>query len=64
MGEHKFCKFCKRWMDVSDESYAQNPYCARCYHDRLRITSKEAPLLAWKRDGDYVIPVRAPKGDE
>jgi hypothetical protein len=34
----RVCKFCQRPHPISDEGYAENPFCNSCLHERVRIT--------------------------
>lgn len=45
-------------MDVSAESYFQNPFCKQCLPERLQQAANEDPVVGWREEGDYVVPVR------
>ncbi|MDX5853720.1 hypothetical protein SIM22_06320 [Bacillus cereus group sp. BfR-BA-01363] len=56
------CKFCDREMNVNDRTYRVNPFCSRCYEERL-VTSGAIDLRgnhqSLQMDVDYleVVPV-------
>lgn len=53
------CRYCKaEMMDVSCESYMENPFCAGCLHERMEKANTEAGPGHWEplpgTDGQYV----------
>lgn len=57
--DSRLCRYCGSLMHVSEVAFAENPFCKGCFKERLSLAIRERPLLAWVRDGDYIVPVRA-----
>lgn len=45
-------------MNVSDASYEENPFCSGCLHERIELAASEDPLVGWREEGDYIVPIR------
>jgi len=63
MKRRRTCSYCKRTFYASNESFAENPFCRHCLHDRLATASLElGPVLCVKLDNGYVLTrsVRVP----
>ncbi len=55
------CRYgpCSKRMDVSKESYQQNPFCSECLSERLVKAAADDPVVGLRDLGDgYVRPVR------
>lgn len=39
MSTGRSCKYCKRPYLVSDDVFAENPFCSKCLHERISITA-------------------------
>ena len=52
------CRHCSSPMKVSAASYAENPWCSGCLHERLALAADENPVLGWRIEGDYLVPIR------
>jgi len=51
------CRYCDSLMDVSAASYAENPWCAGCLHERMAKAAAENPFVGWRVEGDYMVPI-------
>jgi hypothetical protein len=50
------CKYCGRdMMNVSHSSWLENPYCKRCFHQRISEASKKMPPQNWYIEGGYIV---------
>lgn len=58
MHEVRFCRYCSREMRCSTASYAENPFCAECLHERMAKASN--PPVNWRLEGDYLVRVEQP----
>lgn len=54
----KTCHYCKRPMNVSDGSYEENPFCTACYRERVELAVAQDPVVGWREENDYLVPVR------
>ena len=52
------CRYCDSVMGVSAAAYAENPWCVGCYDERMALAVAENPLVGWRMEGDYMIPIR------
>ncbi|KKL20617.1 hypothetical protein LCGC14_2453700 [marine sediment metagenome] len=46
------CRFCGREMTCSPLAYAENPFCADCYEERVRLSAPSGPV-EWTLEGNY-----------
>lgn len=52
------CRYCKReMMDVSMESYTENPWCRHCLKERMEAAAAKLPPMRWELRGGYMVPV-------
>lgn len=52
------CRYCDSVMKVSAGSYEENPWCVGCLDERMEKAAAENPLVGWRMEGDYMIPIR------
>lgn len=52
------CRYCNAPMKVSCRAYAENPFCVGCLNERMEKAAAENPLVGWRMEGDYMIPIR------
>ena len=52
------CRYCGSDMEVSAASYEENPFCVGCYDERVAKAAAENPLVGWRMEGEYLVPVR------
>lgn len=45
-------------MNVSDGSYEENPFCTACYRERVELAVAQDPVVGWREENDYLVPVR------
>ena len=51
------CKYCGRPYPGSPASYAENPFCAACLHERTAKARERLGPVEVKREGGYVVLV-------
>jgi len=51
------CRYCASLMNVSAASYAENPWCVNCLDERMARAAAENPLIGWRVEGDYMVPI-------
>lgn len=51
------CRHCRRdMMNVTEETFAENPYCEKCLGERLQRAGGEQQV-EWRLVGDYLVRV-------
>lgn len=53
------CPYCGG--EITGEAAMEQPFCNRCVNERLRKAGEAAGPVTWKREGDYLVPVREPR---
>jgi hypothetical protein len=59
-GPRRFsCRYCERPMRVHQQSYAENPFCNKCYDDRMKKATEGMPPMKMVHEGHYIswVPV-------
>lgn len=53
------CRYCKRKMRVSQQAYAENPFCKHCLHERMQLAAAQDPVILRIRESNgYIVFVR------
>jgi hypothetical protein len=52
------CPFCGREATVSAQEYAENPYCNKCFDERVKQTARDLGNFSCRLSGDLfeIIP--------
>lgn len=48
------CRYCRREMRVGALSYAENPFCKHCLHERMEKAAAERGPFETFDDGHYI----------
>ena len=59
------CKFCSRAMRVTPQGYLENPFCQKCYSERLAQASQGQVPRKWELRGRwlYSVPIVDPASE-